>query len=210
MYSFKAPHVHSLKAPHTYSFEATHTLGCPMCMNSFKAPHIYEQFQGPSLALYPGGRVSMRQTGHSLATPAPTSDGAGGAWWGVLGRTAQGQGVVRRAAQPQGILGVAWGGGGSDVLGCVAGVAAVGVAAISPAPSALTDAAPAVPLVVECSEGHDIEEEEGGAHGQGDAQLGRIVPARLDQHRRGLPETSGTFRTAILAAFLGAGPGIAH
>lgn len=49
---------------------------------------------------------------------------------------------------------------------------------------------PLVFFVVEGSKGQDVQEEEGGSHGDGDAQLGGVVPLGLDHHGRLIGEVA--------------------
>lgn len=161
---------------------------------------------GRSAELYPGGGVSVRdvcavlapaegvkrvQRLHARERVGDHGDGVGGHERDVVGGAAERERVVGRAGEPQRVVRLQRLAvvvvfqllhlQGHDLLVLdvrdVVGGAPLGAGA----PVRLV--APLVLLVVEGGEGQDVQEQQRRAHGDGDAQLGGVIPLGLDEHR---------------------------
>lgn len=159
---------------------------------------------GGTAELYSGGGVSVGNVCAVLASAEGVErverlhtrervwdhgDGVGGHERDVVGRPAQRERVVRRAGEPQRVVGLQrltlvvqlLHLQGHDLLVLDVRDVVGGVPLRAGAPVGLV--ASLVLLVIEGSEGQDVQEQQGRPHGDGDAQLGGVIPFGLDEDR---------------------------
>ena len=161
---------------------------------------------GRPAELYPGGGVSVWdvcavlaaaegvervQRLHARERVGDHGDGVGGHERDVVGGAPQRERVVGRAGEPERVVRLQRLAvvvvfqllhlQGHHLLALHVRDVVGGAARRAGPPVRLV--APLVLLVVEGGEGQDVQEEQRGAHGDGDAQLGGVVPLGLDEHR---------------------------
>ena len=131
--------------------------------------------------------VECVQRLHARERVGDHGDGVGGHEWDVVGRPAERERVVRRAGEPQRVVGLQRLAlvvqllhlQGHDLLVLDVRDVIGSVPLRAGAPVGLV--ASLVLLVVEGGKGQDVQEQQGRPHGDGDAQLGGVIPFGLDE-----------------------------